>query len=69
VDEQQHSRYLSTMTVCFAVPFVFAPLVGWLVDTLPYQWSFVAVSAVIAIGGVLTFYMPEPRERGPATPN
>jgi hypothetical protein len=62
VDESQHSRYLSTMTLCFAVPFVLAPGVGWLVDNLPYQWTFVGVSAVIALGGVLTFVMPEPRE-------
>jgi MFS family permease len=62
VEDAQHSRYLSTMTVCFAVPFVFAPLVGWLVDALPYQWSFIAVSATIAAGGVLTWWMPEPRE-------
>jgi hypothetical protein len=60
-DESQHSLYLSTMTVCLAVPFVFSPLVGWLVDTFPYQWSFGAVSAVIALGGLLTFRMPEPR--------
>ena len=63
-DESQHSLYLSTMTVCLAVPFVFSPLVGWLVDKFPYQWSFGAVSAVIALGGLLTFRMPEPRFTG-----
>lgn len=62
-DESQHSLYLSTMTVCLAVPFIFSPLVGWLVDTFPYQWTFGAVSAVVALGGLLTFRMPEPRER------
>lgn len=60
-DESQHSLYLSTMTICMAAPFVFSPLVGWLVDALPYQWTFCAVSAVIAVGGLLTFRMPEPR--------
>lgn len=62
-DESQHSLYLSTMTVCLAAPFVFSPLVGWLVDSFPYQWSFGAVSAVVALGGLLTFRMPEPRDR------
>lgn len=61
-DESQHSIYLSTMTICMAVPFVFSPLVGWLVDALPYQWTFCAVSAVIGAGGLLTFHMPEPRK-------
>ncbi|MFO1096021.1 MAG: MFS transporter [Planctomycetaceae bacterium] len=60
-DESRHSLYLSTMTVCLAVPFVLSPIVGWLVDVFPYQWTFGAISAVIALGGVLTFRMPEPR--------
>lgn len=63
VDEDQHPRYLSTMTFCFAVPFVLAPLVGWLVDLLPYQYPFIAVSIAITIGGLMTFRMSEPRDR------
>ena len=63
VDEDQHPRYLSTMTFCFAVPFVLAPLVGWLVDLLPYQYPFIAVSVAITIGGLMTFRMSEPRDR------
>lgn len=64
-NESQHSLYLSTMTVCLAAPFVLSPLVGWLVDTFPYQWTFAAISAVIALGGLLTFRMPEPRHKTP----
>lgn len=63
VDEEQHPRYLSTMTVCFAVPFVLAPLFGWLIDLLPYQYPFAAVSVMIAAGGLMTFRMSEPRHR------
>ena len=63
VDETEHPRYLSTMTVCFAFPFVLSPLVGWLLDVLPYQIPFLAVSMLIAIGGLFTFRMVEPRHR------
>jgi MFS family permease len=63
VDEEQHPRYLSTMTVCFAVPFVLAPVFGWLIDLLPYQYPFAAVSVMIAAGGLMTFRMSEPRDR------
>ena len=63
VDEEQHPRYLSTMTFCFAVPFILSPLFGWLIDVLPYQYPFLAVSLMIAIGGVMTFRMSEPRHR------
>ena len=62
-DEEQHPRYLSTMTFCFAVPFILSPLFGWLIDVLPYQYPFLAVSLMIAAGGVMTFRMSEPRHR------
>jgi len=66
VEADRHPRYLSTMTVCFAVPFVLSPAVGWLIDTLPYQYVFAAVSLVVAIGGAMTWRMSEPRHRIPA---
>jgi MFS family permease len=56
-----HPRYLSTMRVCYAVPFVFAPLVGWLMDLLPFAVPFGMVSGLVFLAGVLTFWMAEPR--------
>lgn len=56
-----HPRYLSTMRVCYAVPFVFAPLVGWLMDVLPFAVPFGMVSGLVFLSGILTFWMAEPR--------
>lgn len=58
----EHPRYLSTMRVVFAVPFVFSPLVGWMLDVLPYQYPFLMVAGLVFLGGVLTFWMSEPRQ-------
>ncbi|REJ87447.1 MAG: MFS transporter [Planctomycetota bacterium] len=70
VDESQHPRYLSTMTVCFAMPFILSPFFGGLIDVLPYQIPFILVSVLIAAGGLFTFRMVEPRhrDRSPARP-
>ncbi|MBT5020837.1 MAG: MFS transporter [Planctomicrobium sp.] len=63
VEEDQHPHYLSTMKIIFAAPFVFAPFVGYLIDTIPYQIPFIGVSILVLIGGALTFRMVEPRDQ------
>ena len=60
-DPANHPRYVSTMSLCFAVPFVLSPLVGKLIDMIGYQPIFLAISATIGIGALLTFRMSEPR--------
>lgn len=66
--EADHPRYLSTMRICFAVPFAFSPLAGLWIDLFPEARQFTAVcllfgfvSLLIALGGLLTFGMEEPR--------
>ncbi len=61
VQPQQHSLYLSTMSVCFAIPFVLSIPVGILIELFPFQYVFAAVSGLVITGGVLTFWMVEPR--------
>lgn len=60
-DPENHPRYVSTMSVCFAVPFVLSPIVGKLIDIVGFEPIFLAISGVIALGGLLTFRMAEPR--------
>lgn len=61
-DETHHPRYLSTMTFCFAIPpLVFSAAFGSLIDLMPYQYPFLMVTGLIALGGLLTFRMAEPR--------
>ena len=70
VDEPDHPRYLSTMRICFALPFVFSPLAGLWIDLFPQEhrftgvcWLFSFISLLTFIGGLMTFGMEEPRHR------
>ena len=63
-----HPRYLSTLSVCLAVPFVASPLVGWLVGWLGFPFVFLAISATVATAGLLTFRLAEPRHRREPAP-
>ena len=62
-----HPLYLSTMRVCFLAPFLLAPVAGGVLDLFhdrPYTgacWLFGTVSGLIAVAGLLTFRMSEPR--------
>jgi MFS family permease len=73
VPPELHPLYLSTMRVCFLLPFVFSPLAGSVLDLFahaPYTgacWLFGAVSGLIVVAGVLTFWMAEPRFERPSS--
>jgi MFS family permease len=58
---ENHPRYVSTMSVCFAVPFVASPAVGWLIDQIGFEPIFAFISGSIFVGFLLTFRMLEPR--------
>lgn len=59
-----HPRYVSTLSLCLAVPFAFSPLAGLAVDLVGFPPVLLAVAALIATGGLLTFRMSEPRGEG-----
>ncbi len=61
VPREKHPQYLSTMTICYTVPFLLSPLLGAVIDYIPWQVPFLAISGTIACGGLLTFRMAEPR--------
>lgn len=56
-----HPRYVSTLSVCLAIPFCTSPLVGYCVDLFGFTLVFMCASAIIATGFLLTFRMSEPR--------
>jgi len=59
----EHPRYLSTVSLCLAMPFVASPLVGGLVDLLGFTPIFLSTAALMFVGGLLTFSLDEPRHR------
>lgn len=56
-----HPRYISTLKLCMAIPFLFSPLIGLLVDVIGFTTVFLAVACMVMLGGILTFRMDEPR--------
>ena len=57
----RHPLYVATLHACLAVPFIFSPLVGWLVDLLGFERVFVGVSGVILLGWLASLRLAEPR--------
>jgi len=62
-DQTQHPQYLSTLKLCMAIPFCLSPLVGWLVDLIGFDAVFISIACLIALGGLLTFRLAEPRHQ------
>ena len=58
---EQHPHYLSTLSLCMALPLFLAPVAGWLIDLQPIA-VFACISLLIAAGGWLTFSLHEPRK-------
>ena len=59
----EHPRFLSLVNFSLAAPFVFSPLVGWMIDLVGYGPVFVCVSVLLLTAAGLTFLLEEPRRR------
>ena len=64
-EPEAHPRYLSTVNLCLAVPFLLSPAVGWLVDATSFELVFLTTVCLVMLSGVLTFRLEEPRHRLP----
>lgn len=63
-----HPRYLSTLSLCVAVPTMLcSALIGLLVDLFSFELVFVLATLVILAGWLLTFQLIEPRSHLPET--
>ena len=62
-DVHDHPRYLSTMSLCLALPFCLSPLVGWIVDLTSFEVVFCAGACVLLAGWLLSFRLAEPLHR------
>jgi hypothetical protein len=60
----RHSRYLSTLSLFIAVPFLLAPLVGWATEFVGFVPVFALGALLILLSGWLAGGLEEPRYRG-----
>lgn len=58
---EDHSRYLSTLGLCYALPLLLSPAVGLVVESVGFNAVFASVSAIVGAGWAATFAMHEPR--------
>ncbi|MFM9961310.1 MAG: MFS transporter [Planctomycetaceae bacterium] len=59
----RHPLYVATLHACLAVPLLLSPLVGWLVDWRGFEPVFIGISGLIALGGIATLWLVEPRHQ------
>ena len=60
-EPKNHPRYISTLRLGMMLPFVLSPLFGAWIDAAGFEPAFLTTSAVIAVGGLMTFRLSEPR--------
>lgn len=60
-EQSEHPRYISTLKLCMAAPFVFSPLLGLMVDVAGFAPVFVTIAGFVLCGGLMTFHLVEPR--------
>ena len=57
----EHPRYLSTVGLCLAAPFVLSPGVGWLIDRVGFGFVFLVGAGLIFTAAAMTWRLAEPR--------
>ncbi len=59
----RHARYVSTVNLFLAIPFLFSPLAGWTIDLVGFESVFLGAAVLTGLAGCLTFALEEPRRR------
>ncbi len=58
---EDHPHYLSTLGLCFAVPLLLSPALGWIVEATNFETVFFTISVAVLAGWFCTFRLEEPR--------
>ena len=61
VPRSQHPSYISTMTLCMAIPFLLSPVIGAMVQLFGFTTPFMIVAAIVGMAAWRTWSLPEPR--------
>jgi hypothetical protein len=60
-EPQNHPRYLSTLSLCMALPILVSPLVSLLIRAVGFQKVYLGVVGLLLSGWLLSFSLIEPR--------
>jgi hypothetical protein len=61
---EHHPRYLSTLSLCMAVPIYASPLVSPLIAAVGFEAVYLGVVVLLLLGWLLSFGLTEPRAGG-----
>jgi hypothetical protein len=60
-EPEHHPRYLSTLSLCMALPIFASPLVSVLINVFSFEAVYFSVVALLISGWLLSFALIEPR--------
>ncbi|HMC10798.1 MAG TPA: MFS transporter [Pirellulaceae bacterium] len=60
-EPEHHPRYLSTLSLCMALPIFVSPLISPLINVVGFEKVYLGVVALLLLGWLLTFHLTEPR--------
>ena len=61
---EHHPRYLSTLSLCMALPILASPLVGYAIQRVGFETVYLAVVGLLLAGWLLSLGLSEPRAGG-----
>jgi hypothetical protein len=61
---ENHTRYLSTLSLSMAAPIYASPLVGPLIKAVGFEAVYLGVVGLLLVGWLMTFGLTEPRAGG-----
>jgi hypothetical protein len=61
---EDHSRYLSAISLSMAAPIVLSPLMGWGIEAWGFEVVFIIITAMVFSGWCVTYWLAEPRRTG-----
>ena len=61
--QADHPRYLSTLSLCTALPALLSPLLGLLLDFVEFEVVFLGLGSLVFLGWLQTLWLEEPRHR------
>jgi len=60
-EPEHHPRYLSTLSLCMAVPIFASPLISPLINLVGFEQVYLGVTGLLLLGWLLSFGLIEPR--------
>ena len=65
-NQEDHPKYLSTLSLCMAGPIFLSPLVGGMIELVGFEMVYHFITLLLVIGSLLSLGLQEPRHKSVA---